>query len=485
MANDIMECRSKNDGLNNNSPVMKVNMENKDLNLALAIAQKVAEQGGRAMFVGGYVRDRLSGAESKDIDIEVYGLAPSALKAILEAFGPVVEKGASFGVYGIAHTQLDIAMPRRERCVGLEHRSFEVNVDPDMDFKTASMRRDFTINAMMMDGLTGEIVDCWGGREDLKNGVIRHVSDQTFPEDALRVFRCAQFAARLKAEVAPETLELCRGMDVTHLACERVFEEVSKALLKAEKPSVFFRVLRAAGHLGEFFPELEACIGVEQSPVYHPEGDVFEHTMLVLDCAAQLRSRAQWPLAFMLSALFHDLGKVVATEVQADGRITAYGHEVQGLDIVQRQMQRLTRQTRLIEYVKNQMWLHMRPNLLAQCHSRKKKTRQLFDMSVCPEDLILLSRADASGKLDAPYNEANECFLMERLADYRKVLAQPMVSGEDLIKGGFLPGPDFSKWIERARQLRFAGLDRSRALAQVVAEARKGLENPASEDKNE
>lgn len=460
--------------------VIAMNDENREMKLARSIAEAVAEAGGRVMFVGGFVRDHLMGISCKDIDIEVYGITPACLRGILEEFGQVLEKGVSFGVYGLAHTDLDIAMPRRERCVGAGHRDFDVSVDPFMDMRTASMRRDFTVNAMMMDVLTGEIVDHWGGREDLEKRIIRHVSTETFPEDALRVFRGAQFAARLNAEIAPETAALCREMDVSGVACERVFDEMEKALMKAEKPSVFFRLLREMDHLKEFFPELEACIGIGQNPVYHPEGDVFEHTMLVTDCAAALRSRAQWPMAFMVSALFHDLGKVVATEVQEDGRITAYGHEVQGLEMAETQMRRLTRHAKLIEYVKNQMWLHMRPNMLAQSKSRKKKTRQLFDMSVCPEDLILLSRADASGKLDEHYDEANEQFLMDRLSDYRKILSRPMVTGADLIKEGLKPGPMFSRWIDRARQLHFAGVDKPHALSQVLAEARREAEQQSS-----
>lgn len=441
--------------------------------LAREIARKVNERGGRAMFVGGVVRDSLMGIESKDIDIEVYGLQPAELKALLAEIGEVLEKGASFGVFGLAHTNLDIAMPRRERCVGMGHKDFDVSVDPFMSTENASMRRDFTINAMMRDVLTGELIDHWGGQQDLKAGVIRHVSEKTFPEDALRVFRGAQFAARLNAKIAPETLELCRKMDVSQLARERIFDEMEKALMKAEKPSVFFRLLKEMDHLREFFPELAACIGVEQNPKYHPEGDVFEHTMLVVDCAAELRSRAKWPLGFMIAALFHDLGKVVATETQPDGKITSYGHEVQGLEMAETQMRRLTNHARLIEYVKNQMWLHMRPNTMAHCRSKKKKTRQLFDMSVCPEDLILLSRADASGKLDEPYNEDNEIFLLERLDDYKKVMQRPMVTGQDLIAAGLKPGPEFSGWIERAKQLHFSGLDKKHALSQVLAETIK------------
>ena len=319
--------------------------------------------------------------------------------------------------------------------------------------------------------LTGELVDPWGGVEDLRARRIRHVGD-AFAEDALRVFRAAQFAARLDGEIDPETLALCASMDVRSLSAERVFGELSKALLKADRPSLFFRALRRMDHLREFFPELEACVGVPQNPAYHPEGDVFEHTMLVLDCAAVLRDRAIWPLGFMVAALVHDLGKVVATQIGPDGKITSYGHEVKGLPMCESQLRRLTGQAKLIEYAKNMMWLHMRPNIQAKSRSRKRKTRAAFDLSVCPEDLILLSRADASGKQDEPYDEANEAFLRQRLEDYRQVMTRPMVTGKDLIAAGLAPGPAFSGWLERARQLHFAGLDRERALAQLLAEVR-------------
>ena len=459
---------------------MRVNTFEQDMALVGQIARAARDAGGRAMLVGGVVRDGLTGAACKDIDLEVYGMAPSALRSLLSRLGEVVEKGASFGVYGLAHSNIDVAMPRRERRTGDKHTDFDVSVAPDLSFRAASMRRDFTINAMMKDALTGELVDLWGGREDLRDRIIRRVNDATFREDALRVFRAAQFAARLDATIEPETMALCREMDVTCLSVERVFEELCKALLKAEQPSVFFRALLEMDHLKEYFPELEACVGVQQSPVYHPEGDVFEHTMRVLDSAATLRARAQWPLGFMLAALTHDLGKVVATQTQPDGRITAYGHEVQGLPLCEAQLRRLTNQSKLIEYAKNMMWLHMRPNILAGCRSRKKKTRLLFDLSVCPEDLILLSRADASGKLDAPYDEGNEAFLRERLEDYRRVMQRPMVTGKDLVAAGMKPGPEFSRWLARARQLHFAGLEKDRALAQVLAEARAERRRPSA-----
>lgn len=243
-------------------------------------------------------------------------------------------------------------------------------------------------------------------------------------------------------------------------------------LLEWEKPSVYFRGLMDSGKLSEALPELAACVGVAQNPVYHPEGDVFEHTMLVVDCAAKLRQKARNPLEFMLSALTHDLGKAVCTQAQPDGKITAYGHELAGRPLCRRLMARLTDDAALTDYVENMVWLHMRPNILAKCRSKKKKTRRLFDLSVCPEDLILLSRADASGKLDAPYDEGLEAFLRQRLEDYRRVVALPMVTRDDLLDAGFFPGEALEGALARARELHFSGFDRQHALSQVTAESK-------------
>lgn len=267
-------------------------------------------------------------------------------------------------------------------------------------------------------------------------------------------------------------IQLSVSLDAEGVTADRLYDGVCRALLEAEKPSAFFRALENTVHLKAFLPELLACAGVPQNPVYHPEGDVFEHTMLVVDSAAALRERAHWPLGFMLSALLHDLGKAVATRIQPDGKIIAYGHEWDGLPLCERQLRRLTDDRALIDYVKNMTWLHMRPNMLAGAHSKKKKTRQMFDLSACPEDLILLSRADASGKLDAPYDERYEAFLWERLEDYRQVMARPMVTEDDLVRAGVEKA--LPRWIHRARDLHLSGLERDRALQQVMAEVRQG-----------
>ena len=447
-----------------------MNSFEQDLALSRRIAEAVAAAGGRVYYVGGFVRDGLMGLECKDIDLEVYGVEPRRLRTLLGELGEVYDRGASFGVLGLRHSDLDVAMPRTESRTGARHTDFDVTVDPFLSPREACRRRDFTINAMLRDVLTGEVLDFYGGREDLNRRVVRCVCPETFVEDALRAFRACQFAARLEAEIDGETRDLCASMDVTTLSVERILGETEKALLKAARPSVYFRELRAMDHLKEYFPELEATIGVLQNPKFHPEGDVFEHTMLVIDAAARLRGRAEEPLNFMLSALLHDLGKCVATQVQEDGRITAYGHEVLGLELVERQLRRITNCERTLRYVRNQAELHMRPNMLYGAQSRKKKTRQLFDMSLCPNDLILLSRADASGKLDEPYREENEVWLRERLEDYHSRLKQPVVTGQDLIDAGLRPGPDFAALLQRARMLHFSGIDRRNALRQILNE---------------
>ena len=249
-----------------------------------------------------------------------------------------------------------------------------------------------------------------------------------------------------------------------------MFEETCKAFLQAKRPSVYFAVLEEMGHLEEFFPEVAAMRGVPQNPQYHPEGDVYRHTMLVLDQAALLLEHAVEPLFFMFAALCHDLGKIDSTRVEEDGRITSHMHPVSGRPLAERQLHRLCDNARLLRYVDDMVLNHMRPNAMAMSQSKKKKTRLLFDECVCPEDLILLSRADASGKLGAPYDERFERFLLERLQDWREAAAQPMVTGRDLISAGLVPDERFSAMLQRARALRFAGLSKDGALRQVLAE---------------
>lgn len=436
--------------------------------MAQRIAHCVAREGGRVYYVGGLVRDRLLGRENKDVDIEVHGIPAQTLEAILDSLGQRMEMGTSFGVYGLKHYELDIAMPRKEQATGRGHRDFAVFTDPFLGAEKAASRRDFTINAMMEDVLTGEVVDCFGGRNDLKNGIIRHVNDASFREDPLRVLRAGQFAARFGFSIAPETAALCADMDLTALPGERVFGELEKALLKAPKPSVFFEVLRQMNQLKDWFPEVEALIGIPQEPRFHPEGDVWNHTMLVLDGAAKLRTEAQNPLGLMLAALCHDFGKRDAIQ-DDNGRIRALGHEEAGIPIAEAFLSRLTAEKKLHRYVQNQVLLHMRPNIMAAQNAGRKAFCKLYDRSVCPEDLLMLSKADALGRAIRQDYAPTEAFLRERLAEFQEIMSRPYVQGADLVAAGFPPGKDFGEALAFAHKLRLAGVAKAEALRQTAA----------------
>ena len=447
-------------------------MKNTELETARKIAAEVGACGGKAYFVGGCVRDELLGLESKDIDIEVHGIEPSALEEILDRVGTRAEFGKSFGVYSVKGTHIDIAMPRKESATGRGHRDFKIDIDPYIGEENAARRRDFTVCALMKDALTGEVFDFFGGIGDLEKGVIRHVNDDSFAEDPLRVLRAAQFAARFGFTVADETLAICRKMDVSALPRERVFEELKKALLGAKKPSVFFEVLRAVGALDVWFPELQALIGVEQNEKHHAEGDVWVHTMMVMDEAAKRRREARQPLAFMLSAVAHDFGKALCTE-RVNGEIHAYGHENEGISLAKAFMKRLTGEKALTSYVLNMVELHMQPNAKAAHGSSVKSTNKMFWQSTEPGDLILLALSDAYGKVAPRPFYDTEPFLRERFALYEEYMARPYVKGSDLIAAGIPQGADFSEILAYAHKLRLAGIEKESALRQTLAYADK------------
>ena len=214
------------------------------MNKDILLASKVKEKGGRAFYVGGYVRDLLLNIPNKDIDIEVHGIAEKDLVAILNEIGEVDYYGRSFGIYALRHEDIEVALPRSEKVLGTGHRDFEISVDPDMGYKNAALRRDFTINALMMDVLSHEILDYFNGTYDLNKGIIRHVNDVSFAEDPLRVYRAAQFASRFGFKIDERTVELCKGIDTFVLSRERIEEELKKALLKAEKAEIFFECLK-------------------------------------------------------------------------------------------------------------------------------------------------------------------------------------------------------------------------------------------------
>ncbi len=230
-------------------------------NRLLSIAGEIREAGGRAFLVGGWVRDALLGKNCRDYDVEVYDLVQDELVPILKKYGRTNLVGKAFGVIHLAMKglSLDFSFPRTESKVGYGHRGFVVHTDEKLSFKEAALRRDFTINAMGMELPELTLCDPYGGIDDLKKGLLRHVGP-AFVEDSLRILRGVQFASRFALKLAPETIELCRTLSLEDLSIERLFEEFKKWLLKPGKPSLGLRAFLDI-KLNEFFPEVSPLRG--------------------------------------------------------------------------------------------------------------------------------------------------------------------------------------------------------------------------------
>ncbi len=413
------------------------------MDLLLKIANRIQECGGEIFYVGGYVRDKIIGKPNKDIDVEIYNITPDDLKSILAEFGEVQTIGKSFGIYNIKGLDIDFALPRTETATGRGHKDFEVFVDPFIDKKTACSRRDFTMNALMENVNTGEVLDFFGGREDINNKIIRHVSDETFSEDPLRVLRACQFSSRFGFEIAEETKELARKADLTALPSERIFEEIKKALTKSKKPSIFFNALKEMGY-EYLFPELYRLDRIEQSADYHPEGNVYVHTMCVLDSLAEL---GYHDLKLMLSALCHDMGKYEAHTF--DGKKHHfYNHESVGLPIAEAFLSRLTNETEIHKYVLDMVKNHMR--IHQSLKSKKPKVwNRIFDESIAPSMLIELSFADTLNKDKYEHLKAIEWYT--KYSNHCQDDKQ--LQGKDLVALGYKPSPRFTDILNFAHGL--------------------------------
>ena len=404
-------------------------MEDKNIAMACRVAEAVREAGGCAYYVGGFVRDRQMGHDCKDVDIEIHGIAPYTLTEILDSLGEHTEMGASFGIYGLRHYDLDIAMPRSEKATGHGHRDFEVFVDPFLGTERAARRRDFTVNAMMENVLTGELIDRFGGKEDMEKKILRHVDDKSFVEDPLRVLRAAQFAARFGYTVDEKTVRLCRTMELSALPRERIMGELEKALLRASRPSVFFTVLDEMKQLNFWFAPYAAL---------SKEKRFAADTLL--DRAAGYRDRAEAPLYFMLSALCRYIDDAAAF------------------------IEKLTAESDLKEYVQNMCALADKPQELFLSGADDESWNILFDASVCPGDLLLLSEVLTAG--DGVKEKR------EKYGSFRKLMTEPQVMGRDLIAAGLRPNKDFSELLRYAHSLHLRGIEKDEALEKTLAYAK-------------
>lgn len=451
-------------------------------NKIIELAKIIDSNGGRAMLVGGCVRDDLMGIEPKDWDLEIYGIEPVKLREILNSFGEVNAVGEAFTVYKIGQ-DLDVALPRRERKVGRGHRGFVVEGDKDMPFEEAAKRRDFTINAIMQDALTGEIIDCFGGQADIKNKILRVVSSETFAEDSLRVLRAAQFAARFEFEVEAETEAICRAIDLTDLPKERIWGELEKLLLKAEKPSIGLQYFYDLGIANQLFPELVALVGVPQEPEWHPEGNVDVHTLMVVDEARKLIDDLEFAkqVTVMLGALCHDFGKPATTKF-FDGRWRSHAHDEAGVEPTLSFLDTLgiftldgyDVRSQIVQLVR----YHLTPGMFYKSKPGDGAFRRLA-AKVEPDLLYRVAKADSLGRNPEwlPKEkwfkaEAQEWFI-ERVRELNIERKAPpsILMGRHLLELGLKPSPDFKRILEAVYEKQLDG--QITDLAEAIDEAKR------------
>ncbi|MDY7106618.1 MAG: HD domain-containing protein [Actinomycetota bacterium] len=426
--------------------------------LARSIAERVAERGGRARYVGGAVRDHLLGLRIEDLDIEVIGLGPDDVHAAVGEVAKVSLVGSSFGVFKVHGAPIDVSLPRTERKVGRGHRGFEVEVDPHLPPERAAARRDFTINAIAVDPLTDEVVDPFGGRADLDARVLRHTSDQ-FREDPLRVLRGMQFVARFGLAPAPATVAVAAGIEPEGLAPERVFEEWSKLVRRGVAIGAGLEFLRATGW-HHHTPELAALVGVPQDPEWHPEGDVWTHTGHVMDAFAAARlGDDEEDLVVGFACLCHDLGKP-ATTAWIDGRWRSPGHEAAGVPPTRAFIGSMTNQRGLADDVARLVADHLKPDQLYQADSTPRAVRRLAQRVVRLDRLLRVAHADRNGRPPAPDDGFPAAdWLREQAAalDVADRAPEPIVRGRDLIDLGLAPGPQFKRLLDACFEAQLDG----------------------------
>ncbi|MGD9905621.1 MAG: CCA tRNA nucleotidyltransferase [Vicinamibacterales bacterium] len=416
------------------------------LALATAVAEAARARGGRALVVGGFVRDRLLGRTAKDLDLEVFGVPGDALAAMLAAIGRVEPVGRAFPVFKLG--PIDVALPRRESKAGRGHTAFHVEGDPTMSLADAARRRDFTINAIAWDPLTGEYLDPCGGRADLAARRLRVVDARTFGDDSLRVLRALQFAARFDCTLDDEARALCRAIPLDDLASERLWGEAEKLLLVAERPSIGLALARDLGVVEQILPEMVPLYGCPQDPEWHPEGDVWTHTLMVVDEARRRNADLDRPrlATVMLGAVCHDLGKP-ATTAFTDGRWRSPGHEAAGVAPATRLLDRFNVHTLDGYDVRRQVLglvaEHLRPSAFFK--TRGTVSDGAFRRLAARVDLELLvrfARADCHGRTGTFDCSAMDWFLERaRALGVEHDAPKPLLLGRHLLDLGVAPGP--------------------------------------------
>jgi len=436
------------------------------------LSDTLQEKNAKAIVVGGSVRDHFLNAKSKDYDVEVYGLENlEALEAILAPFGSVNLVGKSFGVLKFAYEgeEYDFSFPRTESKVAKGHGGFDVLVDGTLPYEVAFRRRDFTMNALGYDIANKCFIDPFGGLEDLKEKRLRHIDDATFVEDPLRLYRGVQFCARFSLQLDPSTKDLCRSMVtqgvLDELPKERVYGEWKKLLLKSSTPSVGFELMRELGILERYFPELHALIGVPQEPKWHPEGDVWVHSMLSLDAMARLLKPSDFSpkekLGFLFAILCHDLGKATHTTIEANGRIRAIGHEEAGVAPTKSLMYRLTDEHDFIESLLPLVEHHLKPSMFYHSKAKSAAIRRLAT-KVNIEALVLVAKADFLGRTtpeakEGTYHAGVWLLQKAKTLNVSTTPLNPLIQGRDLIALGMTPSVKFKEVLDKVYALQLEG----------------------------
>lgn len=452
----------------------------------------VAAAGGRPVAVGGAVRDHLLGLAPKDIDVEVSGLELPHLERVLADAGFSVHAvGRAFGVLkvdvvvtddnGLEFREvIDVSLPRTESKSGHGHKGFVVASDPNLPFDLASARRDFTINAIGIDLVSGDVLDPWGGAADLQRGLLRHVS-AAFDEDPLRVLRAAQFVARFGLDVDADTVVRCRSLlpELPTLAKERLGEEMKKLLVKGVWPSLGLSFLRKVGVVEVLFPELQALIGCQQEPEWHPEGDVWTHTLMVVDEAARLCGSNgsngsanndgndagvddDERFIVVAAALCHDLGKP-GTTVTEGGRIRSRDHEAQGEAPTRSFCERLGVAHDVVDAIVAAVKDHLKPfQLWRERDKLQDGAIRRLALRVPLERLCRVASADFFGRTTPEAlvrdDEAGPWLLemAHRLA-VKDAAPRPILQGRDLVARGLKPSPAFGALLKESFEAQLDG----------------------------
>jgi len=426
------------------------------------VCREIRKHGGTAYIVGGSVRDLLLGSRPKDVDIEAYGILVDNLVNILTTLGKVELVGKQFGVFKLWRngSEIDVALPRTERKTEKGHRGFDVTSDPFIKPEIASQRRDFTINAMMYDPLENQLFDFHGGRSDLINGRLKHVSP-AFAEDPLRVLRGMQFAARFRLAMDAGTADLCRSLlgEAAALPSSRIWIEWQK-WCHAPYPSCGLKVLEQTGWI-DLYPELEAMIDCPQDNRWHPEGDVWVHTLQVVDQAAEIARRYGWSgdtrEKLILGALCHDLGKPVCTFSDDHGVIRSPGHSHEGMADSERFLGKIAAPKKHVAAVlplvrEHMTHMHGDPTPRAVRHLAQRLEPTSIELW---EALV---EADASGRAPAPASRpALEWLKQARETESHTRKPEAIVSGKMLIELKISPGPEMGKILDMAYRAQLDG----------------------------